>query len=197
MSRPTNRPAVGRYVYTYELITDNDDYDSTSEVARDYREPQPVTGGLEYFVAEDKKIRRIRWGNDSVALVASGREGAPCIYDPPMIVVRLPITVGRYPEQRIKGSADCSWHGADLFVHTEVLGSETLTAAGKTWIMWRIVTDRKAARDPADPGIGSEHEVSLFSPELGVDVMTDVTTQVSTVRYREVYTIKNYPQPNG
>jgi hypothetical protein len=112
-----------------------------------------------------------------------------CTYTPPPEILPNPLQAGSVPTQ--------SWSGPQCSgtVQLTVLGAETVTAAGRSWNVWRVHTVvHFVAQSSVD---ATSDSTSLVSPELGTAVTSDSTTSGtvagSSFTTHQVTTLKSHP----
>lgn len=185
-SSPVTLPALGTYVYALSGTTQSpllglgSAYQPGATLAIDFYERNPQPGGTETAAkttsAQDNAQTTTQWlwQADKVVLTSSnltflGLASYDCTYAPAPEVLPLPLRTVTLPDQAWSGS-QCSGD-----VEVAVKDLETVTAAGRSWPVWRVTTHlHYVAQSTVDATVDT---TSLFSPELGTVVTSDTATR--------------------
>jgi hypothetical protein len=175
-----NRPKTGRY---------------TAKVSGEATDPftgqrQPVPDGARAFtdlsasgVEYTSKITnnqmagdtttKTRWESARVLLLLFSINQpvvkVRCDYDPPLVILQLPVKKQTYAPQTRKDGTDCTQTTA-----ITVAGQETAKAMGRDWATWKITQKTTYSFNNASI-TGTLNQTLWLSPELGVAIKTDET----------------------
>jgi len=179
-------PALGTYTYALSGTTQSpllglpSTYQPGATLAIDFYERNPQAGGTETAAkttsAQDNAQTTTQWlwQADKVVLTSSnlmflGLASYDCTYAPAPEVLPLPLRAITLPDQ--------TWSGPQCTgdVQVAVKDLETVSAAGRSWPVWRIATHlHYVAQSSVDATVDT---TSLFSPDLGTVVTSDTTTK--------------------
>jgi hypothetical protein len=187
-------PRPGRYVYLVQPRGGQDQ--------RSFRANVDVSfdGSLVKEVTSDQteggntETQWLAWTSSSVSLLrdqlAISGQTLDCRYDPPVVVLPLPLRSGDQPTQKGSNSS-CSWS-----VQVSVLGPEQTSAAGRAWNAWHV---RTTSTHTFGRLTVSSTEEDWIAPELGIQVRSTSTGSVSvgTMSQPEAETseLQSWPGP--
>ena len=130
--------------------------------------------------------RDLRWTEQGVyGVQGNGSDGSRSCEPAETLELQLPLATGA----RWATTAVCTYErreGGRATSRTEttyeVTGALEVDVLGKSRSVWEIVAHSKNTADGKSEGATTE-TITLFSPELGVDVRTDTTLTASILRY--------------
>lgn len=183
---PVSLPRLGAYVYDLSGTTQSpllaipQSYQPGATLSVNFSRETPQAGGTLVvgvaMTSQDQVQTTTNWiyGPGRITLTFSnltflGLASYDCTYSPPPGILPSPVLVGTLPRQTWSGT-QCSGT-----IDVSVLDSETVTAAGQSWNVWRVHTVLHfVAQSSADVTADS---TSLFSSQLGTLVTSDSTTK--------------------
>src|SRR5438067_10179997 len=199
-------PRFGTYVYDLSGTTQTpllgiaQPYQPGATLTIDVDETNPGAGGTEVgsrgTTSQDQvqtTTRQVYQASrvvlSSTSLTFLGLASYDCSYAPPPEVLPVPLQAVTVPVQTWSG-AQCSGS-----LQLTVQGPETATAVGQTWNAWRIHTVlHYVAQSSVDATVDA---TSLFSPQLGMAVISDATTSGkvagSPFSSHQVTSLKSHP----
>jgi hypothetical protein len=120
-----------------------------------------------------RAVYKSRWESTKVSLLSINLESQAgslnCTFDPPLVIVHIPIKPEKFPTQSLKGSGNACNGKVDITVE----GRENVKdATGRSWSTWRVKVRQEVKTDQLTT-VGDE--IRWFSPDLGTQVRTQVT----------------------
>lgn len=205
-SSPVTLPALGPYVYALSGTTQSpllglpSTYQPGATLAVDFTERNQQAGGTETAAKTTSPQDNAQtttqwlWQPDRVVLTSSnltflGLASYDCTYAPAPEVLPLPLRALTLPDQMWSGP-QCTGD-----VQVAVKDLETVSAAGRSWPVWRVTTHlHYVAQSSVDATVDT---TSMFSPDLGTVITSDTTTKGtvagSAFSSHQVTTLTSHP----
>ncbi len=136
-------------------------------------------------VNKNKRRVRYRWeskrveqlSNETIILGVS----RTCVYQPPVEILHLPIRREDYKEQTPQGAA------CERIIEVSVVGTEGVKdATGRVWTTWIINFHSEGGGRALD-------ETRWFSPELGVNIRVESSSETSGARNETAQVLRSHP----